>query len=79
MQTAVTSKYKKVVEKIEDKINKDNKRILIDKGVVKRWHIESDSSFRTMKDYKENFEKKPSIRRNQEWNRTCYQINIRQY
>ena len=63
LQNAVTSQYKKVAWKIKDKINKEEKQILNDKDVVKRLHINGDSnSFITMKDHKENFESKPSVR-----------------
>ena len=63
LQNAVTSKYKKVARKIKDKINKEGKRILNDKDVVKRLHINGDSNcFITMKDHKENSENEPSVR-----------------
>ena len=38
----LTFKYKKVAEKIKDKINKLGKQILNDKDVVKRLHINSE-------------------------------------
>ena len=63
LQNAITSKYKKVARKIKDKIKKGGKRILNDKDLVKRLHINGYSNcFITMKDHKENFGNKPSVR-----------------
>ena len=57
LQNTITSKYK-VPKKIKDKVNKDDKRILNE-----RLHTDSDSNcFITMKEHKEIFENKPSIR-----------------
>ena len=63
LQNAVTPKYKKVARKMKEKINKEGNRILNDKDVMKRLHINGDSNcLITMKDHKENFENKPSVR-----------------
>ena len=53
LQNIVTSKFWKVAEKIKDKINKEGKRVLKEKDVMKRLHINEDSNcFITMKNAK---------------------------
>ena len=63
LQNTIISKYKKVPRKTKGKINKEGKRILNDRDVEKRLNVNGDSScFITMKDQKENFENKASVR-----------------
>ena len=61
------------IEGCTEKI-KRYKHILNDKDVVKRLHINGDGNcFLAMKDHKENFENKPSVKTyqpGQEWNWT---------
>ena len=60
---AVTSTYKKVPDKINDKINTEGKRIMEKKTALNRMFINGKSNcFITLKDNKENFSNNPKTR-----------------
>ena len=60
---AVTSTYKKVPDKINDKINTEGKRIMENKTALNRMFINGKNNcFITLKDHKENFLNNPKTR-----------------
>ena len=59
---AITSAYKKVSDKISNKVNADGKRIIENKAVVNRMFLNgSNSCFITLKDPKPNFLNNPKV------------------
>ena len=60
---AITSTYKKVSDKISNKVNADGKKIIENQEVVNRMFANgSNSCFITLKDRKPNFLKNPKVR-----------------
>ena len=60
---AITSAYKKVSDKISNKVNADGKKIIENKAVVNRMFVNgSNSCFITLKDHKPNFLNNPKVR-----------------
>ena len=60
---AITSTYKKVSDKISNKVNADGKKIIENKEVVNRMFVNgSNSCFITLKDQKPNFLNNPKVR-----------------
>ena len=60
---AITSAYKKVSDKISNKVNVNGKKIIENKAVVNRMFANaSNSCFITLKDYKPNFLNNPKVR-----------------
>ena len=60
---ASTSAYKKVSDKISNKVNADGKKIIENKAVVNRMFVNgSNSCFITLKDHKPNFLNNPKVR-----------------
>ena len=53
---AITSTYKKIPDKISNKVNVDGKKTILNKEVVNRMFVNgSNSYFITLKDHKPNF------------------------
>ena len=60
---AITTAYKKVSDKIRNKVNADGKKIIENKAVVNRMFVNgSNSCFITLKDHKPNFLNNPKVR-----------------
>ena len=60
---AITSAYKKVSDKISNKVNADRPKIIENKAVVTGMFVNgSNSSFITLKDHKPNFLNNPKVR-----------------
>ena len=60
---AITPTYKKVPDKINNKVNADGKKIIENKEVVSRMFMNgSKSCFITLKDHKPNFLNNPKVR-----------------
>ena len=63
LRNIISSKYKKAITKIKEKINKKGKGILKSKEVLYRLDInEVSNCFFTLKDHKENFQNNPTVR-----------------
>ena len=60
---AITSAYRKVSDKISNKVNADGKKIIENKAVVNRMFVNgSNSCFVFLKDHKPNFLNNPKVR-----------------
>ena len=63
LQTAITSKYKKIEKRTAENINETGIKHAREANVINRTKINvTDSSFITLKDHKENFLNRPTIR-----------------
>ena len=63
LQTAITSKYKKIEKRTAENINETGIKQAREANVINRTKINvTDSSFITLKDHKENFLNRPTIR-----------------